>query len=264
MSIDLDAAARFLATHGRVLDRRRFEAIVSGSEAARAAIVGGLELYRNPDGGYGWGLEPDFRAAESQPQGAQHVLEALVEVGAGASPWAGAVLDWLQSVTRPDGGLPFALPVQHRDGCAPFFLGADARESSLQATSINAAHAYRLARHDRSLLDHPWLSTATRYCFGAIEQLRESPMGYVLAYSLRFVDAATDTRPEAVELLAHLARFIPPDGAIPVPGGTTSRRPRSARTSTAPRPGSSPTVGGSSSSTPTRRPRRWSGAAPRR
>jgi hypothetical protein len=219
MSIDLDRARTFLATHGRVLDRRRFEAIVSGSDSARRAIVSGLDLYGNADGGYGWGLEPDFRAKESQPQGAQHALEALMDAGNEASPHLNALLDWLQSVALPDGGLPFALPVQDREGCAPLFLEADQEESSLQATSINAAHAYRLARRDRSLIDHPWLITATRYCLGAIGQMSKAPMAYILAYSLRFLDSAADTQPEAVELLGHLARFIPSDGVIPVAGG---------------------------------------------
>ncbi len=219
MSIDLDRATKFLATHGRVLDRRRFEAIVSASAAARRAIVSGLDLYRNADGGHGWGLEPDFRAGESQPQGAQHALEALVDAGAEAASSVTDVFDWLQSVTLPDGGLAFTRPVQDSEGCAPFFLGSDPQESSLQATSINAAHAYQLARRDRGLVEHPWLVTATRYCFDAIEQISEAPMAHALAYSLRFLDSAADTQPEAVELLEHLARFVPDDGAIPVAGG---------------------------------------------
>lgn len=219
MTVDLDRARTFLATHGRVLDRRRFEAVVSGGDAARRAIVTGLDLYRNADGGYGWGLEPDFRAPESQPQGAQHALEALVDAGGAGGADVGALLDWLQSVTRPDGGLPFALRVRDREGCAPFFLDADPAESSLQATSVVAAHALRLAQWEQGVLEHPWVAAATRYCLTAIERLTAAPPAHVLAFSLRFLDAAADTRPEAAELLRHLAGFIPDNGAIPVAGG---------------------------------------------
>lgn len=232
MNIDLDRARTFLATHGRVLDRRRFEAIVDGSDAARRAIVAGLDLYRNADGGYGWGLEPDFRAAESQPQGAQHALEAFADAfdasdpSGSASPQLAALLDWLRSVTLPDGGLPFALPVSDPEGCAPFFLGADPTVASLQATSVNAAHAHALARRDPRLLEHPWLVTATRYCLDAIEHLPAAPAAYELAFALRFLDTAADTQPRAAGLLQHLVTFVPPDGAIPVTGGSEGERIR--------------------------------------
>ena len=49
-------------------------ATVSGSRssAPRSGPVDALDTlegYRNDDGGYGWGLEPDLRAPESQPAG---------------------------------------------------------------------------------------------------------------------------------------------------------------------------------------------------
>src|SRR4051794_9665980 len=68
MNIDLTAAANFMATHARLLDRRRFEGDRGGALAA-------LDGYRNGDGGYGWGLEPDLRAHESQPGSAHHAFE---------------------------------------------------------------------------------------------------------------------------------------------------------------------------------------------
>ena len=49
-----------MAAHARVLDRRRFE-LLSG-EANVAGVLAALDGYRNPDGGYGWGLEPDLRS----------------------------------------------------------------------------------------------------------------------------------------------------------------------------------------------------------
>jgi hypothetical protein len=37
---------------------------------------------RNPDGGYGWGLEPDLRSVTSQPVGAMHAMEVFAETAA--------------------------------------------------------------------------------------------------------------------------------------------------------------------------------------
>ncbi|MBO9706050.1 MAG: hypothetical protein J7474_11160, partial [Arthrobacter sp.] len=60
---DSRAATRFLASHGRLLDRRRLAAVLEEDGGARekagAAVIRALEGYRNDDGGYGWGLEPD-------------------------------------------------------------------------------------------------------------------------------------------------------------------------------------------------------------
>ena len=41
------------------------------------------------------------------------------------TPRAVELCDWLASVTLPDGGLPFALPVPDPAACAPFWAGAD-------------------------------------------------------------------------------------------------------------------------------------------
>jgi hypothetical protein len=56
MSIDLPAAVAFLATDGRVLDRRRLELLVHGGDPT--AVLAALDGYHNLDGGYGWGREP--------------------------------------------------------------------------------------------------------------------------------------------------------------------------------------------------------------
>jgi hypothetical protein len=219
MSIHLGRAEAFMAAHARVLDRRRFEAATSDSDAAREAVVRGLDAYRNSDGGYGWGLEPDLRAPESQPGGALHALEALADAAPAAAPHAAALLDWLAGVTLPDGGLPFALPVGDPAGCAPFWVQADPARSSLQITAAVAAQAHRLARREATVRDHPWLETATRYCFDAIARIDEVPFAYVLSFALQFLDVAADTRPRARELLDHLGQFVPRDGALAVAGG---------------------------------------------
>jgi hypothetical protein len=60
MTIDLSAATDFMATHARVLDRRRFE-LLNGQRDPSGTLAA-LDGYRNPDGGYGWGLEADLRS----------------------------------------------------------------------------------------------------------------------------------------------------------------------------------------------------------
>lgn len=216
MTVDIDAARSFLASHGRVLDRRRFEFLFgSGDEEAVLAAVDG---YRNSDGGYGWGLEPDLRAPESQPGGALHALEVFAEVG--PTPRAGEVCDWLSRVTLADGGVPFALPVASKAGCAPLWTETDPRVSSLQSTAFLAGMAHRVAVGDVRVREHPWLATATRYCFDAIAALDGPPHAIVLSFAIGFLDAVHDTHEEAAPLLDKLAGFVPADGLVPVAGGS--------------------------------------------
>lgn len=217
MTVDLPAAAAFLAGHARVLDRRRFELMLgkTGPDAVLAAVDG----YRNPDGGYGWGLEPDLRAPESQPGGALHALEVFEEIGPATTPRAVELCDWLASVSLPDGGLPFALPVSDPTGCAPFWAQADPATSTLQSTAFVAGTALRVAAHDPAVARHPWLERATRYCLDAIRAIDSAPHAIELSFAVRFLDAAYETRPEAATLLERLGEFIPDDGLLHVAGG---------------------------------------------
>lgn len=207
-----------MAAHARVLDRRRFEATVLESDAARSAIVTGLAAYRNADGGYGWGIEPDLRASESQPGGALHAFEALSAAAPCTSPNATELLEWLARTSLDDGGLPFALPVADATACAPFWVNADPAESSLQITAAVAAQAHRAARWD-VIRTHPWLEQATQYCFEQIRRIEEPPFAYVLLFSLQLLDITAETHVEAGALLERLMRFVPADGALPVAGG---------------------------------------------
>jgi hypothetical protein len=217
MSIDLHAARSFVTTHARILDRRRFQLLLGDVDID--GVLAALDAYRNPDGGFGWGLEPDLRSAESQPAAALHAFEVLAETAPTSTPRAAELCDWLKSVSLPDGGLPFALPVGDPVGCAPFWAEADPTVSSIQISAVVAANAHRVARHDAIVANHPWLATATRYCLDAIRAVDTAPHAYELSFALQFLDAVTDTHTEAAALLEHLGRHIPSDGTMRVHGG---------------------------------------------
>jgi hypothetical protein len=215
--VDLDAASKFMATHARLLDRRRFEVVLH--EASPDGLLGALSAYRNADGGYGWGLEPDLRATESQPGAALHAFEVFEDVAPATTPRAVELCDWLASVSLPDGGLPFALPVGDDAGCAPFWARADPTVSSLQITAVVTAIAHRVAANDPAVAGHEWLARASRYCLAAVEAMGDDPHALELAFAVQLVDAVHDAYPEAADLLARLGRHIPADGLVHVGGG---------------------------------------------
>jgi hypothetical protein len=225
MTVDLAAAQAFIDTHARLLDRRRY-ALLSGKANGNGnghgdptAVLAALEPYRNADGGYGWGLEPDLRSPESQPAAAGHAFEAFAEVAPETSPRAGALCDWLESITLGDGGLPFRVPMTSSAGVAPWFAGGDPTVSSLQITAFIAAAAHRVAAHDPAVAGHPWLERATRYCLDAIAAFDTTPFAYALVFSIRLLDALHERWPVAPALMAALAAHVPSDGRVPVAGG---------------------------------------------
>jgi hypothetical protein len=206
-----------MAGHARVLDRRRFELRTGGGDPA--AVLAAVDGYRNADGGYGWGLEPDLRCAESQPAGALHAFEAMEDALPVATPRAAQLCDWLAANSLHDGGLPFALPMVDRTGSAPFWADADPTAASLQITAFVAAIANRIAAHDAAVAEHPWLAAANAYCLRAIEELDDAPHALVLSAALGFLDAVQDSDRAAVELMLRLGRLIPDDGCLAVAGG---------------------------------------------
>ncbi len=217
VTVNLAAAASFMAAHARVLDRRRFEFLLGGTDAT--GVLAAVDGYRNPDGGYGWGLEPDLRAPESQPGGALQAFQAFEDVAPATTPHAVALCDWLAGITLPDGGVPFALPVRDPAACAPFWAQADPTVSALQSTAFVAAAAWRVAAYDPAVAAHPWLETVTRYCFDAIAALEDAPPAIALCFAVQFLDAVHDARPAAAALLDRLATFIPDEGLVHVAGG---------------------------------------------
>jgi hypothetical protein len=225
VTVDVAAARSFLATHGRLLDRRRLELALAPSAATAQAAVDALAAYRNADGGYGSGIEPDLRAAESQPAGALHAFEVFDEAGAAGatSPASVELCDWLGSVALAGAALPFALPLADPSGCAPFWAEADPTAPSLQITAAVAAVAVRTGRSDPAVAGHPWVEAATGFCVRNLDERTEPLSAYELSFSLGLLDGlAGGGGPHAAQaerVLAGLGADIPADGVVPVAGG---------------------------------------------
>jgi len=227
MTIDLPAAAAFMTTTARLIDRRRFAARFEGGDPE--GVLAALDAYRNADGGYGWALEPDVRVPESQPAAALHAFEILDEIAPATGPRAAALCDWLETATLPDGGLPAALPGSQLAGTAPWLGQVDPTASSLMITAAVTGRAHRAARHDPAIARHPWLARATRHCLDGIAARERPEFAYELLFSLQFLDAIVDTqrtssagtgdRPEAAPLLDRWAAAIPTSGSMHVKGG---------------------------------------------
>ena len=202
---DIPDAHRFVALHGRLIDRRR---IAGDPGLVRSALA----AHRNPDGGFAY-LEPDLPDAASQPIAALAALEVLHEIGAPADdPLVTGLAAWLHTVTNPDGGLPNVVPfdpgvVPH----APWMAPDPAAPSSLLMTAAVAAAAQRAGMRD------PWLARASAYVWEHIPGL-DPGAGYQMKYVIDFLDAAPD-RARADRALEQVGRAVGGRGSLSVSGG---------------------------------------------
>lgn len=185
-------ARTFLWLNARTLEQRWFEHAFDGGSAE--AVVRAVLAYRNDDGGYGHGLEPDHRGPTSQPLHALRALQVFGEVG--APEHAEGTLTWLNA-TCPDGSVPFGMSTSKDHPRAPWVQADD--QGGLLLTSQIAAALHALHVTD------PWLDRATDYCWLHIEQLGQSHP-YELRGAAMFLDEVPDrARAELVaEKLKHL------------------------------------------------------------
>jgi hypothetical protein len=199
MSIpDIDAAEQFIAAHGRVLDRRRFDRLRRDGEAQ--PVRDAVAAYRNPDGGFGHGLEPDGRAPASQPPAVELALRTLHEADAWSGEMAAAACDWLQATAPDEGGAAFVDSSIEGWPHAPWWVPEEGRPASLTITGLTAG-----TLHARGVR-HPWLDRATEVMWSRIDGLAEAGP-YDLHGVLRFLDHVPD-RARARQALESMGRLM--------------------------------------------------------
>ena len=180
---DIDRAAEFMWLNARLVDRHRFANLFADADAD--AVVDALRAYRKADGGFGNALEPDLRAPVSQPAAVAVAFGVLGELGRLDDPMVADALAYLETVTRPDGGVPFMLPSGRDYPRAPWWQTDDDPDSSLLMTANLAAPLLRGG------VEHPWLEGASEYCWGAIAAL-DFTSTYSALFAVGFLDAARD------------------------------------------------------------------------
>ena len=201
-----------------MVDRRRFELVLGRGDPA--AAVAAVAAYRNPDGGYGWGLEPDLRSTTSQPGGALHAFEVFADLAPTTTPEAAVLCDWLDSVT-PARRWTAVRAAHPRPGRLRAVLGATPTRTRRRCRSPRWSRPSptRWPGTIPAVAGHPWLDRATHYCLRAIAALPAEPFALELAFAVRLLDMIADDRPDAAQLLSALGRHIPDNGLVPVIGG---------------------------------------------
>jgi hypothetical protein len=182
----LERAADFMWRNARLLDRQRFAFHFLGAPAA--PVVAALHAYQNADGGFGNALEPDKRCPDSQPVDVEVALRVLDELD-DDTVWQDGlvprVIDFVAGITTSEGGIPFVLPSVRAYPRAPWWDTDDHPPASPNPT---AAIVGLLLKHD---VRHPWVASATDYCWRAISE-RATEEVHELAAILTFLENVPD------------------------------------------------------------------------
>jgi hypothetical protein len=197
MSETMQRAERYIWSAARVLDQRRFEMLFEDGPAqpVREAVLS----YRTGDGGFGYALEPDGRGPVSQPPHVYTALQILDEAGGVEPELAREVCDHLAAVATPDGGVPLALPSLEAYPHAPWW--------STEATGSLIATARCLAPLLRTGIEHPWIESATGFCWTTVDAIGQTNP-YEVEAAIVFLDGVPDREraESAAERLGHLVR----------------------------------------------------------
>ncbi|MFI5052775.1 MAG: hypothetical protein ACHQDE_00310 [Acidimicrobiia bacterium] len=198
----IERAHDFLLREGRLLERRRFATEFEG--APPQGVVDALLGYRNPDGGFGHGLEPDKRSPHSQPLDVQLAFETIVRsraLGPAVLEVVLAACDFLASVAASDGNVALVLPGVGDFPHAPH-VTEDAFPPGLNPTAMLAGLLHELQ------VAHPWRDRATATTFASLEHEGVPAEAHTIHAVLCFLEHVDD-RARADALVSRVAEVLP-------------------------------------------------------
>jgi hypothetical protein len=195
---DAGAAAGFLASRARILDRRVFQRLFQDGPAA--PVRDAIAAYRNDDGGFGYALEPGCRAAASQPAAVGMALRLMDAADAWDPAIVAGACDWLERVAPDEGGAAFTGPPVSQGPHAPWWVPGEGHPASLIQTGQIAG-----VLHARGVR-HPWLDRVTAVMWDRIASL-SAPGGYEMLGVLAFLQHVPD-RARAREALKRTGPLL--------------------------------------------------------
>ncbi len=195
---DIQRARDFVHREGRVLERRILEATFDGGPAEPVAEA--LRGYRNTDGGFGYGLEPDKRTPESQPLDVEVAWQSLDWTGLVPADLVEPACEYLTSVGT---GVSCVTATVREHPYAPHWSDAS-DEASLNPTAGLAGYLWKWA------VDHPWRTAATEFCWSAVND-GASIEAHTASGLLRFLEHVPD-RERASAIVDALRSQLPTMG----------------------------------------------------
>ena len=158
-------ARDFILTNARMIERRLYQ--FHFEKDSPEGVFHAVYAYRNNDGGFGHGMEPDTASPESQPLFSIMALETLDEIGyLNADRIQKDFLPYFESVTTDNGGIPWMLRPTSDYPCAEHFKTV----KEWAALSTTAPLLGILEKYDMVI---PWMQKAEAFVWQEIERIKE-------------------------------------------------------------------------------------------
>lgn len=101
--VSLKKARYYVHAHGNLWERALWNYLFDGGSADRVQRI--LSGYKNPDGGFGHGLEHDIKAPMSNPLMLEFLLSVMRDTGLPPGDLLAGVPEWVERVQKEDGSL---------------------------------------------------------------------------------------------------------------------------------------------------------------
>ena len=204
---DFLKARDFILTNARIIERRLFEFHFANGDMN--GVFHAVYAYRNPDGGFGHGMEPDTASPESQPLFSIMALETLDEVGYLTKE---AILKdfmpYFEGITTEKGGIPWMLRPKSDYPCEGHFKTV----KEWAALSTTAPLLGILEKYGIAI---PWMKKAEEFVWSEFERIQDRHAFCYLCVPrwLMFLEHTKNSR-RAEKTINDLKNWITNNGII--------------------------------------------------
>lgn len=200
-------ARDFILTNARMIERRMFEFYFANG--SKDGVFHAVYAYRNPDGGFGHGMEPDTASPESQALFSIMALEILDEVGyLNKEIILTDFMPYFESITTDKGGIPWMYRPKSTYPCQEHF-------KSVKEWAALSTTAPLLGILEKYNIDIPWMKNAERFVWTEFERIQDKHIFCHLCVPrwLVFLEH-TRSQEKAQEKIADLKKWISNNGVI--------------------------------------------------
>ena len=158
-------ARDFVLTNARMIERRLFEFHFANGTAE--AVFHAVYSYRNLDGGFGHGMEPDTASPESQPLFSIMALELLDEVGyLSEEIILKDFMPYFEQITTEKGGIPWMFRPKSEYPCEEHF-------KTVKEWAALSTTAPLLGMLEKYKLRIPWMEKAEAFVWSEFERIQD-------------------------------------------------------------------------------------------
>ncbi|WOC39964.1 hypothetical protein [Polaribacter sp. HL-MS24] len=200
-------ARDFILTNARMIERRLFEFHFRNGD--ENGVFHAVNAYRNSDGGFGHGMEPDTASPESQPLFSIMALETLDEVGCLTKEIIlKDFMPYFESITTEKGGVPWMFRPKSDYPCEGHF-------KTVKEWAALSTTAPLLGVLEKYEIDIPWMKKAEEFVWSEFERIQDKHVFCYLCVP-RWLTFLTNTRSKekANKRISNLKKWISADGII--------------------------------------------------